>query len=296
MLTTLKPTLEQLYADFNYPDSATDPIQIVRRFERSDDREVVGFIASALAFGRVGSVLQSIERVLAIIGPNPAAYLRRFDPKRDGPAFSGFVHRWTRGRDVAALAWLVRQMFDRSGSIEAFLAEGHDPSAPDVGPALDSFSKRALALDLGAVYGRVPRVPGVCYFFPRPSAGSACKRLNLFLRWMVRRDALDLGVWSRISAASLVVPLDTHVIRVGRCLRLTRYTSPGWPMAREITASLRHLDPDDPVKYDYALCHLGMMNACGFSRAQRDSQCPLRGHCRPRARTPRPSRRPSARR
>jgi uncharacterized protein (TIGR02757 family) len=296
MLLTLKPTLERLYADFNYPDSATDPIQIVRRFARSDDREAVGFIASALAFGRVASVLQSIERVLAIMGPNPAAYLRRFEPKHDGPAFSGFVHRWTKGRDLVALAWLVRQMFDRSGSIEGFLAEGHDPSAPDVGPALESFSKRALALDLGAAYGRVPRTPGVCYFFPRPSAGSACKRLNLFLRWMVRRDALDLGVWSRISAASLVVPLDTHVIRVGRCLRLTRYTSPGWPMAGEITASLRQLDPEDPVKYDYALCHLGMMNACGFSRGQRDSQCPLRGHCRPRARTPRPSRRPSARR
>src|SRR5262245_54760878 len=154
MFITLKPTLERLYAEFNYPDSATDPIQIVRRFERSDDREAVGFIASALAFGRVGSVLQSIERVLAIIGPHPAAYLRRFDPQRDGPAFSGFVHRWTRGRDVVALAWLVRQMLDRSGSIEAFLVEGHDPSAADVGPALDSFSKRALALDLRAAYGR----------------------------------------------------------------------------------------------------------------------------------------------
>jgi hypothetical protein len=80
------------------------------------------------------------------------------------------------------------------------------------------------------------------------------------------------------------VPLDTHVIRVGRCLRLTRYTSPGWRMARDITSSLRELDPDDPVKYDYALCHLGMMNACGFNRAQADSQCPLRGVCRPRVR------------
>ena len=138
--------------------------------------------------------------------------------------------------------------------------------AEDVEPALDSFSTRALALDLRAAYGSVPKRPGVCYFFPRPSAGSGCKRLNLFLRWMVRRDALDLGVWTRVSPAKLVVPLDTHVIRVGRCLRLTRYTSPGWPMARDITASLRRLDPDDPVKYDFALCHLGMMNACGFDR------------------------------
>jgi uncharacterized protein (TIGR02757 family) len=142
----------------------------------------------------------------------------------------------------------------------------------------------------------VPKRPGVCYFFPRPSSGSACKRLNLFLRWMVRRDALDLGVWSQVSAAKLVVPLDTHVIRVGQCLGLTRYTSPGWAMARDITASLRRLDPDDPVKYDYSLCHLGMRNACGFNRPQKDEQCPLRGVCRPRGRRRPRSRRPSARR
>ena len=127
------------------------------------------------------------------------------------------------------------------------MSKGTIRAATDVGPALDSFSRRALALDLTAAYGRrVPKRAGVCYFFPRPSAGSACKRLNLFLRWMVRRDGLDLGVWSRVSPAQLVVPLDTHVIRVGRCLRLTRYTSPGWRMAQDITASLRRLDPADP--------------------------------------------------
>jgi len=187
-------------------------------------------------------------------------------------------------------------MIDRAGSVEGFFLEGYDAGADDIAEALDSFSRRAMALDLKAAYGRVPKRPGVCYFFPRPSAGSGCKRLNLFLRWMVRRDALDLGVWKRVSPAKLIVPLDTHVIRVGRCLRLTEYTSPGWRMARDITASLRKLDPADPVKYDFSVCHLGMMNACGFSRAQADSQCPLRGVCRPRARTRRRSRTPSARR
>jgi len=294
--TRLKETLDRLYADFNHADSAADPIQIVRPFSSRDDREVVGFCAAALAFGRVASVLQTIERLVAIMGERPAAYVARFDPRRDGPAFATLVHRWTRGVDIVALVWLIQQMVNRAGSVEGFFLEGHDPQAEDIGGSLDSFSERALALDLKSAYGRVPRRPGVCYFFPRPSAGSGCKRLNLFLRWMVRRDALDLGVWSRVSPAQLVVPLDTHVIRVGRCLRLTRYTSPGWPMARDITASLRLLDPVDPVRYDFALCHLGMMNACGFSRAQADSQCPLRGLCRPRARARQRSRRPSARR
>jgi uncharacterized protein (TIGR02757 family) len=230
------------------------------------------------------------------MGPRPADYVRTFEPSRRAAAFDGFVHRWTRGVDLIALLWMMKQMLDRHGSIEGFFVEGYDPAAGDVGPALDSFSVRARELDIRAAYGRTPRRPGVCYFFPRPSSGSACKRLNLFLRWMVRRDALDLGVWSRVPASALIVPLDTHVIRVGRCLRLTRYTSPGWRMASDITAALRSIDPRDPVKYDFSLCHLGMMNACGFNRAQADSQCPLRGVCRPRLRKRRPSRRPSVRR
>ena len=299
-LATLKPVLDRLYAEFNYPDSATDPIQIVRRFERPDDREVVAFVAAALAFGRVSSVLQSIERVLAIMGPWPAAYVRRFDPSRQAAAFTPVVHRWTKGADIAALVWIMQHMIGRSGSIEQFFVAGDDPAADDVGAAIDSLSARALQVDLKPVYGRVPRStrsrPGVSYFFPCSAAGSGCKRMNLFLRWMIRKDALDLGVWRGVSPARLVVPLDTHVIRVGRCLGLTSYTSPGWRMARDITASLRRLDPADPVKYDFALCHLGMMNACGFNRAQADSQCPLRGACRPRAGRRRPSAAPSARR
>jgi uncharacterized protein (TIGR02757 family) len=293
----LKPALDRLYEGFNYPDSAADPIQTVRRYERADDREVVGFVAAALAFGRVTSVLQSIERLLAVLGPAPAAYVRRFEPGRQAGAFAGLVHRWTRSADLVALVCTMRHMLDRAGSIEGFFLEGQDPGADGMAAALDSFSRRALALDVTAAYGRAPKRPGVAYFFPRPSAGSACKRLNLFLRWMVRRDALDLGIWTRVSPAALIVPLDTHVIRVGRCLRLTKYASPGWAMAEDITASLRRLDADDPVKYDFALCHLGMMNACGFSeRRQADARCPLRGLCRPRARRRRPSPRPSARR
>ena len=262
----------------------------------SDDREVVAFCAASLAFGRVASVLQSIERLLKIMGPRPAEYARRFDPARDGAAFKGLVHRWTRERDLIALVWVLRQMLERCGTIEGFFLEGYDPSAPDLAGALDSFSTRAMALDIKAAYGRVPTRPGVCYFFPRPSKGSACKRLNLFLRWIIRHDALDLGVWTRVPASKLVVPLDTHVIRVGRCLQLTKYQSPGWKMASDITASLAKIDPADPTRYDFSLCHLGMMNACGFNRAQADSQCPLRGACRPRARKRPRSRQSSARR
>jgi uncharacterized protein (TIGR02757 family) len=274
--------LDQLYRSFDHVTSATDPVHIVRRFASPADREIVGFCAAGLAFGRVASVLQSIEALLSVMGPRPAQFVRDFDVARDRAALEPLVHRWISGRDLTALLVVLRRMLRERGSIEAFFAEGDDPSSAHVGPALDAFSTRALATDVREVYGRrVPRQRGVSYFFPRPSTGSACKRLNLFLRWMVRRDAIDLGVWSRVSPARLIVPLDTHVIRLGRCLRLTRYTSPGWKMAEDITRSLRAVDPDDPVRFDFALCHVGMMNGCGFLTARGDAQCPLRGLCHP---------------
>ena len=281
---TLASSLERLYHDYNREDSAADPVQLVRPYSRPEDREIAGFCAAALAFGRVASVLASISTLFRIMGGRPAQFVRAFDPSEEHPELRAMVHRWTRGVDIAALLWILRQMLERSGSVEAFFAEGLAGSDVDVSGALDSFSTRALAIDVRPVYGRVPKRAGVCYFFPRPSAGSACKRLNLFLRWMVRSDEVDLGVWRSVRPGQLIVPLDTHIIRLARCLRLTRYTSPGWKMAADVTARLRALDPRDPVRFDFSICHVGMMNACGFGRRQGDSQCPLKGHCHPRVR------------
>ncbi|MDR7513161.1 MAG: DUF2400 family protein, partial [Armatimonadota bacterium] len=144
--------------------------------------------------------------------------------------------------------------------------------------AIESFSLRALAAT--PPWARRRGRPGVQFFFPRPSSGSGCKRINLFLRWMVRRDAVDLGVWRAIPPSKLVIPLDTHVIRVGQCLGLTRYRTPGWRMAAEITRSLRQCDPADPVKYDFALCRLGMSGECRFGRPRALRSCRFAGRCR----------------
>ena len=228
-------------------------------------------------------MLQSIESLLAVMGPRPAAFVRSFDPTLHRAQIDPLVHRWIQGRDLVALLLILQRMLREAGTIERFFAAGDKLAAPDIELALEAFSVRALQTDLAAAYGRVPKRPGACYFFPRPSAGSACKRLNLFLRWMVRRDAIDLGTWTSVSPSRLIIPLDTHVIRLGRCLGLTRYSSPGWRMATEITASLRSIRAADPIRYDFSLCHVGMMNACGYGRAQGDRQCPLRGLCRPKA-------------
>jgi len=278
----LRGALDSLYAGFNHPDSALDPVQIVRRYERTDDREIVAFVAAALAFGRVASVMSSVEALCRVLGPEPAAFVRSFDPARHGAPLVPLVHRWTRGADFIALLWILQRFVQEHGSIEKAFAAGVDPDAPDFGPALDSFSGWARRVDLRPAYGRrVPERPGVFYFFSQPSTGAACKRLNLFLRWMVRTDRVDPGGWTALRPGQLVVPLDTHTIRVGRCLRLTRRASPGWKMATDITAALRALDPDDPVRYDFSLCHLSMMGACGWHTARGNRGCPLREVCRP---------------
>lgn len=289
-LLQLKPRLDALYAAYDVEHVVSDPIWVVRRYPEAADREVVAFCAAALAFGRVQSILQSLESLLEVMGPRPARFVQQFDPAREGRALASLGHRWIRGVDLVALLWVLRQMIARAGSIEGFFAEGHPADAVTVAEALESFSHRALALDLTKAYGKVPARPGVAYFFSRPSTGGACKRLNLFLRWMVRTDRVDLGLWTHVRPSQLVIPLDTHVIRVGRCLRLTRRATAGWRMAADITEVLRHCDPEDPVRYDFSLCHLGMMEACGAGTVRRDTQCPLRGVCRPAA----PRRRVSA--
>lgn len=288
-LMALKPALDRLYGEFNLTHSTRDPIWSVRRFVSRDDQEIVAFLASALAFGRVQSVLHTIDAVLALMEGAPAAFVRRFSPK-DAGRFAPLGHRWIRGRDLAALVWLLHQMLRDHGSLEAFFAAGLGAGPDALQDGLESFSSRALALDLSHVYGRSHPKPGVSYFFSRPSSGGACKRLNLFLRWMVRQDAVDLGLWTSVRPAQLVVPLDTHIIRVGRCLGITARVSPGWKMAVDITTALRQISPDDPVRYDFAMCHLGMMGACGFGTTGVSTQCPLHAVCRPGVRRSRATR------
>jgi uncharacterized protein (TIGR02757 family) len=216
------------------------------------------------------------------MAPSPAGFVRGFDPARHGIVLQPLVHRWTRGPDLVALVLVLQQMLRQAASIEGFFALGHDAAAADVTAGLESFTARARAVDVAGAYGgRLPARPGVHYFFPRPSGGSACKRLNLFLRWMVRQDAVDPGGWTAVRPAQLIVPLDTHIIRLGRCLGLTRHATPGWKMAADITSALRAMDPVDPVRYDFSLCHVGMMKACGFGTSRGSRDCPLRGHCRP---------------
>lgn len=256
----LRRRLDDLYRQYDLRFVDPDPLQLVRAYAEPADREVVGLVASALAYGSVALIKRSVARVLAELGPSPAQAVRALDPRDLARRLSGFRHRFNDGRDVACLVGFLGQMLRSHGSVEAFFAEGFLPGAADVREALDSFSARALALDSHGLYGPgpLPRSAGVRFFFSSPRDGSACKRLNLYLRWMVRRGGVDLGLWRSVPASALVVPLDAHVLAIARRLRLTRYRSPGWAMAADVTRRLRRLDPADPVKYDFAFHRLGL--------------------------------------
>jgi uncharacterized protein (TIGR02757 family) len=259
-LDRLRRRLDALYRHYDHRFVDPDPLQFVRLQRRAEDREVVGLLASALAYGNVLQIKRSIAAVLDVLGPRPARALRRLSPRAAARALAGFKHRFNDGRDVACLLHFVRQMLDSAGSVEAFFTAGLAPGEAHVGPALASFSARALALGHGGLYGdgALPAKAGVRFFFPSPDDGSPCKRLNLYLRWMVRREGVDLGLWRTVEPRRLVIPLDAHVFAIARRVALTRYRSPGWRMALDITARLRRLDPHDPVKYDFALHRMGL--------------------------------------
>ena len=261
--SALLDALEDLRRRYDRRFLDSDPVGIVRRFDDPEDREIVGLIAAGLAYGRVSSIRGSLESLLGRLGPRPSRFVASYDPARDAALFDGFVHRFTRGRDIALLLHLVRQVKERAGSLESFFVEGDvDPVAPTLGPALDSFGSRLFALDARPFVrdGVVPHRDGARWLLPLPAGGSACKRSCLFLRWMVRPDdGVDCGVWTRVSPSRLVLPLDTHLLRVVRALSWTRRKSAGWPMALEATARLRALDPADPIRFDFALSRLGIL-------------------------------------
>jgi uncharacterized protein (TIGR02757 family) len=258
-----------------------DALRFPVRYADPRDRELVALLTACLAYGRVDLFGGALEGVLAVMGSSPTRFVRAFAIERHGALFAGFRYRFNRPRDLEAFCLAARQILERHGSLEAcFVAGDLDPSGA-IRPALEAFARAFLEADLDAVFphGRLSR--GYRHLFPLPSAGGPCKRLHLFLRWMVRREPPDFGLWARVSPARLLVPVDTHVENMSRAIGLTQRRSRTWKMAEEITARLASIDATDPVKFDFALCHKRMSGDC---LDRRDvavcSGCGLREVCR----------------
>jgi len=288
----LRPALDRFQRGY---DAASrlgfDPVELPRRYPDPGDAEVVGLLSASLAYGRADLFKPRLEGVLAAMGPSPARFAEAFALAPDARAFDGFRYRFNRPEDVAALVAAAGFVRSRHGSLGTRFAALYRDA--DAGMASEPL-REALAGFAAELRGAPPVGPllrrrgkrGLLHLCPDPALAGACKRWNLYLRWMVRGpDGVDLGLWKGVPPSALVVPLDTHVSRIARYLGLTDRRDLTWRTAEEITRSLRLLDPDDPVRFDFALCHHGMSGACP---ARRDpgccARCPLWAFCRARAR------------
>jgi uncharacterized protein (TIGR02757 family) len=279
----LKNVLDKLYATRSPLHLANDPLSFCHRYQDPADQEVAGLIAAAFAYGQVRIIIASLEKVFAAVGPSPRRFVEQFEPDQGRRLFAGFKHRFNDGRDLCALLWAIRTMLEEADSIGDFFLAGLEPGAPDITVALTEFTSAVLALDYAPVFGTatIPDDSYFPFFFPSPASGSACKRLCMYLRWMVRpADGIDLGLWRQISPAQLIIPVDAHIQRLGRYLGFTSRRQADWKMAVEITAALRRLDPHDPVKYDFSLCHLGISEGCDGKDLSRCLTCAISDICR----------------
>jgi uncharacterized protein (TIGR02757 family) len=240
--------LEALYRRYNWREYVhPDPLEFLYAYGDVRDREVAGLVAASLAVGRVRYILRSVSAVLDRLTDRPARFLDGAGSDALRRRLAGIRHRYLTGENVAAMLWGARALMKRHGSLGAFFAGAMRKDDETVLPALGILADRLRAGDGGC--GRL---------VSHPCGGSACKRFNLLLRWMVRSDAVDPGGWRGVSASRLVVPLDTHMLALSQAMGLTRRRNASLATALEVTAAFRGICPQDPVRYDFALTRLGI--------------------------------------
>jgi len=244
-----KERLETLYTFYNSRKWVhPDPLEFLYDCGSLRDREITGLIASSLAYGRVAQILKSVSSVLDKMGPSPYDFLISATPSSIRHTYSGFRHRFTTGEDLAMMLIGAKSVIEKFGSLYSCFLSGFNDEDDTILAGL-SFLVKELRVNIN---GRSNSLLSL------PEKGSACKRWNLFLRWMVRRDHVDPGGWDKINPARLIVPLDTHMYRICFLLRLTERKNADMRTAKEITFAFREIVPEDPVRYDFALTRLGI--------------------------------------
>jgi uncharacterized protein (TIGR02757 family) len=250
---SLREKLDSHYKAFDKTKLEPDPLQFPHLFKNEKDIEVMAFIASVFAYGNVKQIINSLNTFLLIAKNQPYQFISNISASKNLP--TNFVHRFYSTKDIHHLFQLLNSAYAEFGSLKKLFLTGYNPEERNLKNAITYFNKYFLT-KAQKKFKKLSR--GIVFMFPLPQKGSACKRINLFLRWMVRKDELDFGLWGEIPTSKLIIPVDTHIARICKQLKLTKRKNVSWKMAEEITQSLKKFDPDDPVKYDFAICHIGM--------------------------------------
>jgi uncharacterized protein (TIGR02757 family) len=259
----MKNIFDRFYEEFDFQERIRhDPISFPRRYSDPEDIETAGFIAASFAYGKVELFKPVVENILGPGGRRPAEFIKNFSPKKDARYLKDIRYRFNSEQDILCFIHMLSTTLKKWGTLKELFYSRLDPDSYSMKNALSGFTDSILRIDTTPVYGRNIRPYGLKQLFPSPQKGSACKRTNLFLRWMVRKQDIDFGIWDRIPSSHLIIPLDTHIARISQCLGLTRRRSADWKTAEEITEALKQFDPEDPLKYDFALCHHGIAGLC----------------------------------
>ena len=274
----LRDVLEQLYVKYNrFENIPPDPLQFVYRYSVFEDKEIAGLLSACLAYGRVQQIEKSLIRLFDIMEGAPFKFVMSFDYS-GRQKLASFKHRFNTGDDIANLLEVLKKVYTEFGSLkncfvqamveEVFLEE-----------TLNNFCRSLLGLHLSS--GKSADSKGLSYLLPLPEKGSACKRLNMFMKWMVRSDDVDPGLWSdSVDKARLIVPMDVHMGRLCKIIGLYSSRSVNWRTAIEVTRGFAGLEPDDPVKYDFCLSRIGIVENCSGKPRPQCLECELKGYCR----------------
>ncbi len=278
--TAIKNVLEKLYKKYNHRDLIKpDPLQFVYQYDKPSDREIIAFLSAALAYGRVEQIQKSLTNLLEHMGDSPYEFVRDFG-KTEQKKLRGFKHRFNTGQDISDLLMCFKKVLNRHSSIEEFFVQGFNPGERNIISGLSQFCNSLLKMYGSKHNGQTSR--GLKYLLVNPSDGSACKRLNLFLRWMVRDDDVDTGLWKSVDKAKLIVPIDVHMGRLCKILGFHNKNTVSLSTAIQITECFAEIEPTDPVKYDFALSRIGIVENCNGRYRNACRNCELYPLCRRR--------------
>lgn len=260
--SNLHSYLDSLVEKYKNPSFITnDPIRFPHRYTDPKDQEIMGFVAAMMAQGRRTKIVENLEKIETLMDKKPYEYIVNFEYEKELEKFKDFSHfayRNILGEEIICIFHLIKQVLQKYGSLKALFLEGLDPkNQKNVKEALIHFTDVIFSQTpppnmLEGISGKIKAL------LPSPARGSACKRLNMMLRWFVRKDDVDLGIWTEVPASMVLIPLDFHVSKLSRELGLTSRKQDDWKTAEEITERLKEFDPKDPSKYDFAIFGMGI--------------------------------------